>query len=413
MKKLLLLTTCLLGGLMAVDRSALDGNHSQQICLPSMPRGTHPADTSNLPSGIGNLKETKGECVAAPSVRDHSDRKKRAVPADNLQSLLSFETSSTFARPLMPENLEAAKALDNSDESYVQVMDGVSLESLRVQADFFTCTLGIGELRKKADLFEVYYGIFEKTEGSLIGVFKITRWNTGSYDGDKNLFASSKNFLSTDVKFHKNHQGKGYATEFKQGLFEFYQKIGLIPNSKNDSETPYMGFSGLIHLHNKPSLAYNVKKCGYKVGRLFGDRVEVYYPFVVKTCDYGFLPPEDESLHDKIAKSLLDYLSRDNLSGANEAEKFLRRTALENLLSCDEGNLKKALASEYIFLATTLDKFPDMWSLILPLHKAMVKEIFSKKLAKLEDYISKHPSDAEKYAEEYSDYLRKLKAVIK
>lgn len=322
--------------------------------------------------------------------------------ADNLQSLLGFETARTFAMPLMPENLGVAKEVDDSDESYVQVMDGASSESLERQAKFLTSTSGIVELGK-AGLSEVHYGIFEKEKGLLVGVFKIWRVNTVCYDSDKNPYALPKSFLSTSTKFHKAHQGKGYATEFKKGLFKHYQAIGLIPDSKENSKTPYMGFSGLIHLTNRASLKYNIAKCGYRVGRLFGDRVEVYYPFVAKTGDYDFLPPEDENLHETIAKLLDGYLEGDKAS-----EKCLREIALKNLLGCGADNLEKALNSEDIFLAATLTEFPDMFGLISAPVKDMIDRMVSKELAELEDHIKTHPDDAEKC----SDYLSKSRSLI-
>ncbi|MCX7342948.1 MAG: GNAT family protein [Proteobacteria bacterium] len=297
-----------------------------------------------------------------------------SAAADNLQSQLSFETARIFARPLMPENLDAAKVVDDSDESYVQVMDGSSLESLTGQARFLAENSKISQLGSISDL---RYGIFEKGAGSLVGVYRIWLLDTNA-------------FLLTSIKFHKKHQGKGYATEFTKGLFKRYQSIGLIPTSQDDLSTPYRGFSGSIQLTNKASLVCNVIKCGYRISSIFGNTVYVYYPFVTKNC-CGF-PQLDESSHHSVVEQLASYRS-----GSKEAERSLRSLSLQNLLSYGKGELGKVLAGDSLFLAQTMAEFPDMLDLISDREKETVKAIISEEIASLiEQKASSYPDAEEK-----------------
>ncbi len=296
-----------------------------------------------------------------------------SAAADNLQSLLSFETARTFARLLMPENLDTAKGVDDSDESYVQVMEGASLESITRQAKFLAET---SEVRQLGSISDLYYGIFEKGSSSIVGIFRV--WNL-----------ETKGFLLTSIKFHRNQQGKGYATEFKKELFKRYQSIGLIPTFKDDLSVPYRGFWGAIQITNKSSLAYNVK-CGCRIGSICGNTVNVYYPFVIKgSC--GGIPELDESSHSSVVEQLVSYRS-----GSKEAERSLRSIALQNLLSYGKGELGKVLAGDSLFLAQTLTEFPDMWDLIPAINKDMVAGVIYAEIAFLiEQKASSNPGAAE------------------
>jgi hypothetical protein len=98
------------------------------------------------------------------------------------------------------------------------------------------------------------------------------------------------------------------------------------------------------------------------VGRFFGDRVEIYYPFVSTAKEPHFGLFEDLTLHDRIFENLRIYLSR----GADEeskliSEKALRKISLENLMSVEQQLLSEALDSESIFVINTLAQFPGLF----------------------------------------------------
>ncbi len=287
----------------------------------------------------------------------------------SLFDALSFETKRTHVRPLTLEYLEQAKEVDASDSSFVQIINEEIEEKLTTQERILgnSATL-LGNVWEELAEKTLYYGVFCNEKRKLLGVFEITsRFHSfvvTAIEGGLSTDTTKQNdILCTDAKYHKDYQGRGYGTEVKKSLFIYYQKLKLIPSSLEDSDVcAFQGFSGLVNLKNKPSLKYNIVNCGYKVGRFFGDRVEVYYPFVntARYSHFGLF--EDLTLHECIAEYLFLYLSQ---SAAEESklasEKALRAVSLANLMSVEQSLSSEALDSESGFIVSTLVQFPDLF----------------------------------------------------
>ena len=107
-------------------------------------------------------------------------------------------------------------------------------------------------------------------------------------------------------------------------------------------------------------MKYNILNCGYKVGRLFGDRVEIFYPFVIAGKEGDPLYSSyDPLLHDEIEPYLKGYLSRNIDTGS--AEEFLRKTSLKNLLSVESSRFPEVLEDESTFIIVTIANFPILF----------------------------------------------------
>ncbi len=276
----------------------------------------------------------------------------------SLDLLLSFETERMFVRPLAPRDYEAAKAVDASDSSFVDIIKHNACDSLVTQERILVRSTEIRTLRKNQELSNIYYGAFLKGSDTLVGLIHIKFFHENP---------NTKCYLGTDGKYHREHQGKGYASEVKKALLQRYQNLGIIPTIEGENSL-FLGFDGLISLRNKASLKYNIINCGYKVGRLFGDRVEVYFPFVVErlpykkgcsvtfTNDAGVFVTKTEDtfnssvlLHDRIIGSLTQYLSRDEATSVI-GEKALRLESLRSLVTAGDD----ALREENVFVINTL-----------------------------------------------------------
>ena len=283
--------------------------------------------------------------------------------------VLSFETARTYVRPLNSENLVEARDLDTSDASFVQVInEGIEAELATQERVLGSSGIDFNRAWEQLSGKTLYYGVFCKENRHLLGVFKINSCShsfvvTTLDEGLNTATTKQNDILHTNAKYHKDHQGCGYGTEVKKALLAYYQELKLIPSSLEDSDVcAFQGFFGLINLRNKPSLAYNIMKCGYKVGRLFGDRVEVYYPFVniVEFSHFGLF--EDLTLHERVAEDLMIYLSRDAVEESKLAsEKVLRAVSLANLMSVEQSLLPIALDSESGFIVSTLGQFLDLF----------------------------------------------------
>jgi hypothetical protein len=286
----------------------------------------------------------------------------------SLFDALSFETKQTSVRPLNSENLTEAREVDASDSSFVQVINEEIEEKLTTQERILgNSAIRLGNAWEELAEKTLYCGVFCKEKRKLLGVFEIKScfhsFVVTTNEGGLSTAANKQNdILHTHAKYHKDYQGRGYGTEVKKSLFIHYQKLKLIPSSLEDNDVcAFQGFSGLIHLRNKPSLAYNIINCGYKVGRLLGDRVEVYYPFVntAKYSHFGLFA--DLTLHERIAEDLIQYLSRDTAEESKLAsEKALRAVSLANLMSVEQSLLPTALDSESGFILSALGQFPDL-----------------------------------------------------
>ncbi|MCX7353023.1 MAG: GNAT family N-acetyltransferase [Proteobacteria bacterium] len=283
-----------------------------------------------------------------------------SVAEEPLMKKLSFQTAQMSVRPLVLSDYDAARAVDASDSSFVDIIKADTRALLSTQKRILDGSTEINTLRQNQELSNIYYGAFLKDSDTLIGLIYIHRFHDNP---------QTKCYLGTDGKYHKAHQGKGYASEVKKALLQHFQDLRIIPAAEGD-DTPFLGFKGLINLRNKASLKYNIINCGYKVGRLFGDRVEVYFPFVVERLPYlkdvfitwideagvSSVRTEDsfnssELLHDSIADFLAQYLSRDAATSVI-GEKALRLESLRSLVTAGDD----ALREENVFVINTLSK---------------------------------------------------------
>lgn len=311
-----------------------------------------------------------------------------------MADLLSFKTARTRVQPLSFEHLEMMRELDNSDDSFVQIIESDNIgDLLKTQKSILEST-DKHVLRQNLNFMTMYYGIFDEStkNDNLFGVIKMN--------------FCGREYIGTDEKYHKIHQGKGYGTEVKKALFGHWQNLGLIPHVHADPDSAlFLGFCGLIHMRNKSSLKYNIINCGYKMGRLFGDRVEVYYPYVIRS-EYKdhFLPPEDEMLHERIYGDLCDYLSKDSPELARVGEEALRRMALKNIMTVKESALNEALNEESGFITITLSRFPHLFDSESFSRLTLFGDILDKALKELEeDYAAESiPNDRR---EQYDNYV--------
>lgn len=302
-----------------------------------------------------------------------------------LLDILSFETARAHVRPLMVENLVDARRLDSSDASFVQIISddfkGHNPE------EFSSADIGILKERQN-----IYYGAFDKDAHALIGLIKVTGF--------------SEDFLRKDTKCHKSCQGKGLMTEFITALYAHYKAKGLIPTTRGD-DTLYKGFHCLVHITNKPSLNYNFK-CGGKVGLLFGDRVEIYYPFVSEGVrGEVYYPVAGEALHDCVAKSFSQYLSKDAAESA-AGEEILRRESLGILMAVEVDSLIKALREESAFFSHTLVRYPRWVDSIarekLPIVARFLQEGHAELVDAAEDVPAEHKA-------EFSEFMAGFESV--
>ena len=279
-----------------------------------------------------------------------------SAAASPLISKLSFETERMSVRPLIPSDYKAAKAVDATDSSFVKIIRIDTKASLLTQERILEGSTEISTLRHNEELSNIYYGAFLKNSDTLIGLIDIHNFHKNQ---------ETKCYLGTEGKYHRDHQGQGYASEVKKALLQHFQDLRIIPAAEGD-DTLYLGFYGLINLNNKASLKYNIINCGYKVGRLFGDRVEAYFPFVVECLPYvtttdGITYKGEETfnssalLHDSIADFLAQYLSRDAATSVI-GEKALRLESLRSLVTAGDD----ALREENVFVINTLSKYLEL-----------------------------------------------------
>jgi RimJ/RimL family protein N-acetyltransferase len=313
--------------------------------------------------------------------------------------ILTFETKRTLVKPLRLKHLEEAKSVDDSDASYVEIMadlDDVPIDQILQKQEATLENRDINYARSNLVHGILYCGVFLKEDNSLIGLVKI-----GGFYQD---IPNEKHLLFSDIKYHKDHQGQGFATEVAKGLLQHYQTRKLIPCTTDDiKSSPFRGFHGLVHLTNKASLKCTLNS-GYRLSRLFGDRVEFSYPFVLSSPqpEGSFFPPNDEKLHDDIKETLGRYLSREGfLEETERAEEALRKASLQNLMSVNDFSLETALDSESSFVVVTLAKFPLLF------------KDFADKLPVVQDLLLKQELPPEmdipdSHMEQYRNYTQNL-----
>lgn len=294
----------------------------------------------------------------------------------NLFDELSCESKNLTIRPLIPEEYEEAKALDQSDHSFLSLFSDDEISPLdegpTADSDLDTLQKATTLLKEKtlAELATVrqrlprgflYFGVFARENSRLTGVIKFINFQPDWMNGNEIV----KHLLGTDVKFHRNSQGKGYASEAYQTVFSHFTALKLIPESPQEAmNTPFLGVHALIHLTNKASLKCLAFNSGAKIGRLFGDRVDVYYPGVPtikQTEDYMPLP--DANLDKDTRLIFTDYLSKDVLK-SEPAEKELYAVSFQKFLDVTPSLREKALEDEFVFILRALAKLPHLFNLV-------------------------------------------------
>lgn len=291
---------------------------------------------------------------------------------------LSCESKHLTIRPLVPEEYEEAKALDQSDQSFLTLFsddeeapsDQENTADRNLDSIKKTCSLlkekSLSELstvRQEIPSGDLYFGVFSKEHSALAGAIKFKGLQSDWMEGDETV----KHLLGTDVKFHKNTQGKGYASEAYRTVFSHFQTLELIPeHAQEHNNATFLGVHALIHLTNKASLKCLVFNSGSKIGRLFGDRVDVYYPDIptLKTTE-DYLPVPDANLDKDLRPRFTDYLSRD-IQKSEPAEKEIYEASFQKFLTLPESHREIALDDESGFFLRALAKFPHFFDLVDP-----------------------------------------------
>jgi hypothetical protein len=301
-----------------------------------------------------------------------------ATQNKNLFEELTCESKNLTIRPLMPEEYESAKTLDQSDHSFLELFyddEDAPLDEENTANNTLNTLKKASTLLKAKTLSELstvreeipsgtlYFGVFTKATSNLAGVIKFKGFSSDWLDGEE----TTKHLLGTDVKFHKDTQGKGYASESYQTVFRHFTDLKLIPSSEQGhNDATFLGVHALIHLTNKASLKCLILNSGAKIGRLIGDRVEVYYPTVpTLQKEEEYLPLLDASLDKGIRPLFTNYLSRNTLQ-SEPAEKEIYEASFQKLLSVSPDNWEKALGDESGFLVRALAQFPHLFDSVPP-----------------------------------------------
>ena len=191
-----------------------------------------------------------------------------ACASTSLYDQLCFETNRLSVFPLSAQHEKQLKDIETSDSSFVDISstgdENTTLSEALIQQHSFLTQNTHFNKENVATFHNLFYGVFLKDNSQLIGCFKLILCD----------------FIHGDVKIINDHQSKGYATEVSLKGMQHFINQGWIPSDQHN-DTPWLGFAGLIHLSNKPSLAYNLK-CGYKIGFFIGDAVGVYFPKVIE-----------------------------------------------------------------------------------------------------------------------------------
>lgn len=289
-----------------------------------------------------------------------------ATQGASLDELLTCESDRLTIRPLRIADYTAAKDIDELDKSYVTILDQED-----ETADFIQSNLNASEQALKAQGKEnltaallklprgmLYYGVHQKDEDKkLVGVILLSTMHSGYCDAEK----IDKPFLSTDVKFHKDIQGRGYASEAYNELFKHWMQLKLIPSNESSSdECAFSGIHALIHLTNKASLKCFTMNCGFVIGKLFGHRVDVYYPRVVKPKNPGEFPPFGPETLDQEVRSLFEkYLKKD--ADVEAAQKSLYQRAFQNLIAVEEKDISRTAEDESAFVVDAIGRYPELF----------------------------------------------------
>lgn len=146
-----------------------------------------------------------------------------SVAEEPLMKKLSFQTAQMSVRPLVLSDYDAARAVDASDSSFVDIIKADTRALLSTQKRILDGSTEINTLRQNQELSNIYYGAFLKNSDTLVGLIDIHGFHDNPH---------SKCYLRTDGKYHKAHQGKGYASEVKKALFQHFQTLKIIPTAE-------------------------------------------------------------------------------------------------------------------------------------------------------------------------------------
>lgn len=359
-----------------------------------------------------NIEEEKHE--EAPVSEKGEPLKKQKTKSSHpcLMDALSFKTKNLSVRPLTAEDYDSAKAVDQSDASFVNMIteepdaldNSLNLITQASQLLQKTEVSDLNPFRTTTPLGILYFGAFLEKE--LVGVLKII----GFYPPQEDM---RTHYLGTDVKFHKTAQGKGYASEVYQALFHHFSALKLIPTREEDKDaTAFLGVHGLIHLTNKGSLNCLILKCGAKIGRLYGDRVDVYCPLVLQEqTPEEFLPSPDPQLDTTLRPLFKRYLSRETVD-AQSAEEEIYTLSFKSLMdSKKEEHFKENIISESGFLVRALARFPTLFSLIPQAYLQDVNACVTEMEESLPLLETVPSEDVEKLAEFQGD-LKKIREML-
>lgn len=263
-----------------------------------------------------------------------------ALPS--LYDQLQFETDRLAITPLCEHHAQALQAIDESDESFVHISDTGKEHQTISQAlnaqEAFLKEHNVFSRETMMDLTELFYGIFLKNTEDLIGCFKLS--------------IHPDHFISGGVKVSKDYQNKGYATEVSLKGMQHFAQQGLIP-SKDHTDTPWHGFSGMVHLKNKSSLAFNLK-CGFLIGAFAGDAVNLYYPKVIENPNPLSYQTGDPALHNQVIELFKEYLKPSVPENEKIAEHSLSKLSFQRLVNVPEKFLNEAINEEIWFIIRAL-----------------------------------------------------------
>lgn len=374
----------------------------------SLKRKEAPKESSETPRAEEEKHETPVSEKGGPLKKQKT---KSSHPC--LMDALSFKTKNLSVRPLTPEDYDSAKAVDRSDASFVNIIteepDALdnSLTIIKEGSQLLQ-KIDVSDLnpfRTNTPLGILYFGAFLEKE--LVGLLKFI----GFYPAQEDM---KTHYLGTDVKFHKTAQGKGYASEVYQALFHHFSTLKLIPTGEEDKDTTaFLGVHGLIHLTNKGSLKCLVFKCDAKIGRLYGDRVDIYYPRVFQEqTQEEFLPSPDLQLDPTLRPLFKRYLSRETVDNSQGAEEELYTLSFKRLMnSKKEEHFKENIMAESGFLIRALGRFPTLFSLISQAHLQDVNACVTEEEESLPP-LETVPSEVVEKLTEFQGYLKKIREML-
>jgi RimJ/RimL family protein N-acetyltransferase len=343
----------------------------------------------------------------------------KASREETLDEYFTFHSPRTDVRPLKSEDIPAAVKIEDEDTGTAFIADLIDKKrnskdkkNIKLQETLLGGS-SLDDFRKSAAAGLLYYGIFDKVEGTLIGLIVLEGFSPDQIGSDR---TPVKNSLSTFTKFHKTVQGKGFGTEVKKALIEHFIQKKLIPPLEGDIENPvFKGFAATINFRNKASLKYNIVNCGHKVVSLRGREVRVEYP------------ARDVTLHNQVYDYFVQYLTEpDKGKGKSKskkkqnskatkaqqtAEKTLREISFRNVFAIeDTTSFTQTLEEEKRFIVDCLALYPEFTSINKERSRSLLltkqkRVILKQKILELEP----DEDNTDEREKEFSKHLLKAK----